>query len=94
MGFGAHGLWGSWALGPMRFGAHWLWGPWALGPLGLGARGPWGPWALGPTGALGQMGLGATIFPCCFGPDQWTPESIKSTYGVRVPRKRKSSEKK
>ena len=33
MGFGAHGLWGPWALGPMGFGAP-PWGPGAPGSLG------------------------------------------------------------
>ena len=54
MGFGAHGLWGPWALGPMGFGPHGPWGSWALGPMGLGAHGPWGP--MSPPGALGTLG--------------------------------------
>ena len=47
-------------------GIPWV-GPWGpMGPPGGPGEGPWGP--MGPPG--GPRGG----FPCCFGPDQWTPK--------------------
>ena len=36
----------------MANGAHGQWGTWAMGHMGNVAHGPWGTWAMGPMGDL------------------------------------------
>ena len=49
-------------MGHMGNGAHGQWGTWAMGLMGNGAHGQWDSWAMGPMGPLGDWDIFAYNF--------------------------------